>query len=1168
VAVRFVIGRAGTGKTRRCFDAIVDACAADPLGPPIYWILPKQATFTAERELTCGSDLKGFARARVVSFEELGREVLGECGGVAIPEVTSVGRQMVLGHLLRKHKDELRFFRSVAHQTGLAAELDAAFTEFERHGKTCEDLVAMVRQLQESCANESDAALCAKLADLHLLYDAYCSYLGQERLDPHRRLQQVLSCVDRSGRLRGATFYVDGFYEFTDYERKFLCGVAKVCQLLEITLPLDPNSSVLRDVHQLRDELGMFHLTEETYRQLWFAFSECNIDVGETVVLRKAHRFESVGVKHLESCLFSRAPDSSSTDDGIALIEAPDRRAEVDAAARHVQSLLERGLRLREITVLVRSLDTYHELIDASFDEHRLPYFVDRRRSASHHPLVQFTRALPALALHNWDHDAVMTLLKSGLVPLSDGDDLDAADQLENYVLAHRIRGAIWGDKKPWTFRRELVRRNDDDEVSADPEAMAEVEQMDALRRKLVEVVRPFVRGMSRATTEPAALKELVVALLKVFDACGIRKALGRWMEQAEQRQQLEQRAEHAQVWNELMDLLDQMVDLLGHEKVLGADFVEILESGLESFDLALTPPTVDQILVGSVDRTRTPRGTRAAIVLGLNEGGFPACPREDSILGDAERRTLRQRKLLELDPDTHRRLIDERFWGYVGFTRASHHLCLTRPLADDEGRPLAPSSFWNQLRAIFPTLQPATIPRDAKDRIDCIGTPRQLVTSLLRWARDDAPQDVATWPILYQHLATHDACDDAVDTMRYRAWRALSYTNSAELSPEVAGRMFASPLHASVSRIETFASCPFRHFARYGLKLAEREEEDVTALDLGNVYHGILENLVRQVLDERRDFASLEQRFTNVQIRTFAKQIGQSLRNELMLSSARNQYLLQHVENTIERVVDGQRACARRGKFKPWKAELAFGISDARDSLPAFELNTPEGYLVKLHGKIDRVDLIEDQAAVAVIDYKLSGSALNLTRVYHGISLQLLTYLLVLQNAGQHLGTKPLTPAAAFYVRLLRKLEAVPHPADATPPDDEKFDLKVKPRGIFDRRFSAALDSELQSGQSDVVQLYIKKDGGLGLRSDAAEPEPFAALLALVRRRVGELADQIIAGRINVAPYRLGLATPCPQCPYRAVCRFNPAMDGYRPLLSMSRDEVVERAMKEGGDA
>src|SRR5688572_26893663 len=89
---RFIIGRAGTGKTRYIRDQIIAALRADPLGPPIYWILPKQATFQAERELTCGTtDLGGFCRARVVSFDQLGGDILNDCGGIAVPQITALG---------------------------------------------------------------------------------------------------------------------------------------------------------------------------------------------------------------------------------------------------------------------------------------------------------------------------------------------------------------------------------------------------------------------------------------------------------------------------------------------------------------------------------------------------------------------------------------------------------------------------------------------------------------------------------------------------------------------------------------------------------------------------------------------------------------------------------------------------------------------------------------------------------------------------------------------------------------------------------------------------------------------------------------------------------------------------------------------------------------------
>src|ERR1700722_6431287 len=104
MAVRFVLGRAGRGKTEHCFRAIVEAMQHEPLGPPIYWLLPRQATFDAERDLTCRSGLGAFCRARVASFDEFGRDVFEDCGGTTVPEVTARGRQMIIGHLVRKNQ--------------------------------------------------------------------------------------------------------------------------------------------------------------------------------------------------------------------------------------------------------------------------------------------------------------------------------------------------------------------------------------------------------------------------------------------------------------------------------------------------------------------------------------------------------------------------------------------------------------------------------------------------------------------------------------------------------------------------------------------------------------------------------------------------------------------------------------------------------------------------------------------------------------------------------------------------------------------------------------------------------------------------------------------------------------------------------------------------------
>src|SRR5262249_55417427 len=155
MSVRFIIGRAGSGKSLYCFDRIVEMLRADPLGPPVFWIVPKQETFSAERDLTCLSGLDGFCRARVVSFELLGEEVLAECGGTAMPQVTALGRQMVVGHLLRKHQSELSYYTSAAPRQGLAAELDATFAELEQTGYGADHLSALVSDLKHESPDDA-----------------------------------------------------------------------------------------------------------------------------------------------------------------------------------------------------------------------------------------------------------------------------------------------------------------------------------------------------------------------------------------------------------------------------------------------------------------------------------------------------------------------------------------------------------------------------------------------------------------------------------------------------------------------------------------------------------------------------------------------------------------------------------------------------------------------------------------------------------------------------------------------------------------------------------------------------------------------------------------------------------------------------------------------------
>jgi ATP-dependent helicase/nuclease subunit B len=1155
MAVRFILGRAGTGKTQWCFDRIVQAIREQPLGPAIYWIVPRQATFLAERQLACTGGLGGYFRVRILDFEDLATEILAECGGTALPEITDRGRRMILGHLLRQLKDKLQFFSSVAHQPGVAAELDGTFSEMERSGQ---EAAGIEQQLNQNSSDLSPA-LRAKVHDLSLIYSRYTQFLGQDRIDPNRRLTEALAAIDRCRSLRDCDVFVDSFYDFTGSERLAIASLAKVCRSLSVTLTLDSQDPYIANLHHIPPDTSLFHRSQQAYRRLRFTLQENGVAVDSPVLLKEMRRFQDPQLIRLERAFLS-SPDHTEKEKAggnppaIQLIEAPDRRAEVDAAARWIRRLTTTGMRYRDIAVLMRAQEDYHQLIEASFREHNIPFFVDRRRTASHHPLLRLIRAALAIAITKWSQEPMMTILKTGLIGLSDAE----ADALENYVLLHGIHHGTWASERAWTGRR---RPTEESGESLTP--LPNAEDIDALRRRLVDRIIPFVRAVNASPRIPvSALASAVFRLLEDFQC---RQQIVQWMERAAEQHNLEERDEHERVWDELVKLFDELVDLFGDEPISLKDFSTILDSALEGFDLALTPPTVDQVLVGTVDRTRTP-AVKACVVLGLSEGQFPRATLEDSVFTDSDRRALGKSNI-DLDPDTSRRLLDENFLGYLAMTRAGERLLLTRSAADRDARPTAASPLWQRVIDHIPQVAINSVPREEDLPQKFIATPRQLICGLMRWVRAGAADP--SWEPIYQWLATHAPNDDAIDSVRHRAWKALTYDNDAKLDPERAAALFHSPLNVTARQLESFRMCPYQHFARYGLRLAKRERRDVTGGDLSHIYHEVLNRLVSGLIESSQAWHHLDDNDAKRRISQLTEELGRRLRDELMLSTARNRYLLGHIEKTLGLVALSQKAAAKHGEFRPVFADVRFGpakgdpATDPR--LPPLVVRTPTGNEVQIRGKIDRIDSLPD-GSVCAIDYRFSADRLDPASAFHGLSLQLLTCLLVLEKNGRHLTSSgTLTPSAAFCIQLLRGVRCQ-RPEESLSPDDPQFHLMIKPRGVFDLRVAGKLDKSLTEGQSKVVQLFLKKDGNVGLTntSDAAAADDFAALLRHIERRIGQAADEIIAGRIEIRPYRMGTTTPCSSCEFRPLCRLEPSPGCYDDLEPMARPEMFQR-MREG---
>jgi len=102
MSIRFVIGRAGHGKTRYCLDEIRNSLKQKPEGDPLIYLVPDQATFQAELELVSSDNLSGMIRAQVLSFHRLAWRIMQEEGGIARLPVDETGKKLLLHKLLHE----------------------------------------------------------------------------------------------------------------------------------------------------------------------------------------------------------------------------------------------------------------------------------------------------------------------------------------------------------------------------------------------------------------------------------------------------------------------------------------------------------------------------------------------------------------------------------------------------------------------------------------------------------------------------------------------------------------------------------------------------------------------------------------------------------------------------------------------------------------------------------------------------------------------------------------------------------------------------------------------------------------------------------------------------------------------------------------------------------
>jgi ATP-dependent helicase/DNAse subunit B len=585
---------------------------------------------------------------------------------------------------------------------------------------------------------------------------------------------------------------------------------------------------------------------------------------------------------HLERSLLDGDTTRIEPGDAVRLLEGGSPRAELELVAGEARALLDAGVQPGEIAIVHRSPETIASLIAEVLDDFDIPYALRRRVEFAHTAIGRALLGLLRCALGEGElGDLLAWLGAPGVLEHTElADSLQTSARRQGALDGARAR-ALWEDEH-WPLERiDRIREAADRGILTLTEALT------------VELQRLFCapRSGSAAVLDDDERDEASALV-------GARRAF------------------------------EQLRELARSEPRLAPTPLELIEV-LER--LALTGGRLEANRIAVVDPlSLRARRVRMVFVCGMQEGVFPAPAMPHPLLGEQDRRDLAHASGLALrgEPDA---LAAERYLLYALVSRPEERLTLSWHTADEEGAPLAPSLFIDDVCDLFAdTLRKRTERRFA---------------GAAGWSGPGRP--AGAMAVREAALANATAGQRPHPIGPLREERVVAELRERALW--------------SASSLESWAGCPVKWFVE---RLLRADDIDPTPEPIarGALAHAALKDTLERLREQTGSA-----RLTAASLALAKRLLREALREQrarypLSVAPERLPGARRRLEADLERYLEC--AAAQESPLTPIHLELEFGFEP--DGIPPLDLG--EGLL--LRGRIDRVDVGAGGEAV-VYDYK-----------------------------------------------------------------------------------------------------------------------------------------------------------------------------------------------------
>jgi len=835
--LKLILGRAGTGKTAYVLEEIRQKIEAGETG--LLLIVPEQYSHDAERQLNavCGDALS--LHGETLSFTRLCGRVFLETGA---PQrmLDSGGQILVMHRALETTAPHLKVFGSKTTRIEMLEKLLETIKEFKSNNITPEAL--------EDISSKTTEPLASKLRDLSLIYSAYNALLQVHGGDASDRLTKLAELIGESTVGTCGMIYFDGFNDFTAQEQRVIEELLRKKAEITVCLSSDPE-----------DSSEVFELTRNTANQLRQLAEKHGAAVTQgdgSLVFPLEHKrtvplcSKPAELLFLEKHLFSHAQaEFKGQNSSISIYSAQSRYEECELAAQKILELVRSGYRWRDISVMARGWGEYETICENIFTKYGIPTFSGGRADILSKPTAAFIVAALDIVVAGWEYKHVFKYIKTGLADIS----ADESAELENYVLKWNIRG------KTWT--REWILPPSGYGGEVDETGLARI---NGLRRRITEPIIRLSEGIGGVRSAEEKLRSLYSFLEEVRLPQRLNEKTADFGKRGEKRLA----DEYSQIWDIIINAMEQIYDLLGQTKLSADEFRKVFVLVLSSYDIGVIPVSLDRTSLGDMAMSRR-RDMKCLIVLGATDENMPLFSKGGGALSDSDREGIQKLGFL-MPSGLEQRFCREMNMLYSALTLPSEKLIVMHPSAGGA----RPSFIIKRLKVMFGETVAKT-----GGRFICPDSSGQM----------NRP------PVL-----------------------------PVSLSPPIAKKLYGQELKLSATRVDKYYSCPYQHFLKSGLRLNPRIPADFDAPEAGVFIHYVLEHVSSEI-KETKGFKNTDdqscRRLTEHYIRQYIdkKLLGFEGKN------ARFIYLFRRLEEDVTRIALDMLEEIRNSDFEPLDFELDF---------------------------------------------------------------------------------------------------------------------------------------------------------------------------------------------------------------------------------------------------